>query len=111
MTTDPAAAFFGELARRGHEPLLRNASGAIRFDLARGGRTERWHVTVAKGDVAVSRRNARADAVVHMDASLFDDLTRGRANATAALLRGEIAVEGDPGLLVSFQRLFPGPQS
>lgn len=109
--TDAAAAFFGELERRGHEPLLGNASGTIRFDLGRGGRTSRWHVSVEKGDVAVSRRNARADTVVRMDTSLFDDLTRGRANATAAVLRGEIAVEGDPGLLVSFQRLFPGPRS
>jgi hypothetical protein len=33
----------------------------------------------------------------------------GKANAMAATLRGVIVPEGDLGLVISFQRLFPGP--
>jgi hypothetical protein len=32
-------------------------------------------------------------------------------NAFAAVLRGEVTVEGDPRLLVLFQRLLPGRRS
>jgi hypothetical protein len=38
-------------------------------------------------------------------------MAAGKVNAFAAALRGAIAVEGDPRLLVLFQRLLPGPQS
>jgi putative sterol carrier protein len=100
--------FFEELGRRAHEPMLEKLRATIRFDLARDGRTERWLVAVDRGRLAVSRRNARADCVVRMDAALFDRLAVGEVNATAALLRGEIDVEGEPGLIVLVQRLFPG---
>jgi hypothetical protein len=43
-----------------------------------------------------------------MDQALFEQIVTGRENATAALLRGLIDVEGNPQLLVLFQRLFPG---
>jgi putative sterol carrier protein len=109
--SDPTAEFFGELARRGHEPLLRNTAGAIRFDLLDGKQTIRWHVTIDKGDVTISRKNARADAIINVDKSLFDRFARGEANVTAAVLRGEIALEGDLELAVMFQRIFPGPPS
>ncbi|MCZ7526358.1 MAG: SCP2 sterol-binding domain-containing protein [Acidimicrobiia bacterium] len=107
--TSAARAFFEELAHRGHEPLLRRLSGTIRFDLTGGRRTEHWYVTVRKGDVAVSRQDAEADAILRTDRALFDDLATGRANAMAATLRGAMQPEGDVGLIVSFQRLFPGP--
>lgn len=107
--TDATAEFFGALAERAHEPLLRNTAGTIRFDLERGKRVDRWLMTVAKGDVAVSRENLGADAVLRMDKSLFDDLALGQANALAALLRGEMAIEGDLELAMVFQRLLPGP--
>jgi hypothetical protein len=42
-------------------------------------------------------------------APLFERVARGEANALAAALRGEIDVEGEPGLLMAFERLFPGP--
>ena len=97
--------FFEELGGRGHEPLLERASGAIRFELTNGKRTV-WLVTVEKGDVTVTRRNARADCVVRAPKKLFDGVVKGRVNAMAALLRGEVQVEGNPELLVQFQRLF-----
>jgi putative sterol carrier protein len=106
---DATADFFDELVRRGHEPMLEKVSATVRFDLADDGRTERWLVSVDKGDVAVSRRNAKADCVIRMDKALFQRLANGEVNAMAALLRGAIAVEGDPQLIVLFQRLLPSP--
>jgi putative sterol carrier protein len=101
--------FFDELAQRGYEPLLAKASGTARFDI-RNGKSERWLVTVDKGRVSVSRRNARADTVVRSDRRTFDRLASGRENVLAAVLRGQVAIEGDSRLLVRLQRLFPRAQ-
>lgn len=100
-----ATEFFEELGARGHEPLLERASGTIRIELTNGKRTV-WLVTVKRGDVTVTRRNAGADCVVRGPEKLFDGVVKGRVNATAAVLRGEVQVEGNPELLVQFQRLF-----
>jgi putative sterol carrier protein len=107
--TDATAEFFRDLEARGHEPLLEKATGTVRFDLTNGKRTSRWFVTIKKGDIAVSKQNARADCVARAERTLFDGLVTGEVNALAALLRGRMGVEGDPELLVLFQRLFPGP--
>jgi putative sterol carrier protein len=107
--TTPTAEFFDRLAARGHEPLLEKATGTVRFDVTDGKRFERWLVSIHKGDIAVSRRNLRADCVIRADKKLFDSIVTGKENATAALLRGAVGVEGDVGLLVLMQRLFPGP--
>jgi putative sterol carrier protein len=108
-SVDAAAEFFDELGRRGHEPLLEQATGTVRFDLVDGSRTERWLVTLEKGDVSVSRKNVGADCVVRGDRRLFEAIARGDANGVTAYLRGELTVEGDPELLVLIQRVFPGP--
>jgi len=106
---DPTEALFEELAARGREPLLANGRGKIRIDLKRGGKTVRWLVTIDRGAVEVSRRNARADCVVRADKTLFDGIARGEVNALAAILRGVLSVEGDLQLFAFFQRVFPGP--
>jgi putative sterol carrier protein len=106
---DATTAFFHELGTRGHEPLLEKATGTIRFEVTNGRRKARWLVTVAKGDVTVSHRNARADCVIRVDRGLFDQIVTGEENAMAAMLRGAVGVEGRPELLVLFQRLFPAP--
>ena len=36
-------------------------------------------------------------------------MASGKVNAMAAVLRGDLAVEGNAELLVLFQRLLPGP--
>jgi putative sterol carrier protein len=100
---------FTKLAQRGYEPLLAKADGTVRFDLVDGRTTRRWLVELSKGNVAVSRRNARADAVVSADRRLFDRIASGKANALAAMLRDEVRVSGDVRLVVAFQRLLPGP--
>jgi putative sterol carrier protein len=106
---DATAGFFQELGRRGHEPLLGNAKGSIRFDLGKGTRTDRWLVTLDLGEVSVSRKIAAADCVVRTDKTLFDGMVSGEVNGMAAYLRGEMAFEGDPAFLVLFQRVFPAP--
>ncbi len=107
--TDSTAEFFQGLGRRGHEPLLEKATGVVRFDLVDGKRTDRWLLTLERGDVSVSRRTARADCVIRADRTLFDAMARGEVNGMAAYLRGELTLEGDQELLVLIQRVLPGP--
>ncbi len=107
--TDSTAEFFHELDRRGHEPLLEKATGSVRFDLADGRRIDRWLVSLDRGEVTASRKNATADCVVRTDRRLFDAIARGDVNAMAAYLRGDLTLEGDPELMVLIQRIFPGP--
>jgi putative sterol carrier protein len=106
---DPTEEFFDELGRRGREPMLRKATGTLRFDLTGGKSETHWSVAMKKGDVSVSRANGEADCVVTTNRPLFDKIVVGETNAMAALLRGEIAVEGDLELLALFQRVFSGP--
>ena len=106
---DPTRTFFDDLAERRHEPLLRNASGTLRFDLVDGRRVEHWYVTIYNGDVTVSHDKAAADTVLRIDRPLFDQIASGRMNAMAAALRGALVPEGNLSLLILFQRLFPGP--
>jgi putative sterol carrier protein len=51
----------------------------------------------------------RADCTIRATKQVFDGVAGGEVNATAAVLRGALVVEGDPELLTLFQRLFPGP--
>ena len=106
---DSAAELFGELAERGHDPLLEQVKGTMRFELVDDKRVDRWFLDVDNGDLAVSRKNRQADCTFRADKALFDGIARGDVNATAAVLRGAVAVEGDRTLLVMFQRLLPGP--
>ena len=108
-TTDPTERFFEELAQRGHEPLLRKARGTIRFEIVDGKQVDRRVVAIDKGDITVSRRNVACDGVIRADKAVFENIASGRSNPIAAVLRNELAVQGDWRLLVLAQRLFPGP--
>jgi hypothetical protein len=109
VTLDSTAEFFDELGRRGHAPLLGKVSGRVRFEVVDGERTERWLVTIEKGTILVSRRKGACDCVLRADKACFDRIATGELNAMAAVLRGELSVEGDPRVFVRLQRLFPGP--
>jgi putative sterol carrier protein len=108
---DPTARFFEMLAVRDHEELLRKANGCTRFDIVAGRKTDRWFVTIDNGDIVVTRQPLHADCVLRADRAVFDKVAGGKLNAVAAVLRGDLEVEGDWRLLVRMQRLFPSPRS
>jgi putative sterol carrier protein len=108
MMTTSTNDFFNSLRRRHHEPLLHNASGTVRFDLANGKDTETWYLTLRKGDITVSHKKAEADAVVTCDKAVFESMASGELNAMAAALRGVVVARGNLGLVLNVARLFPG---
>ncbi len=107
-STNTTDAFFEALAERGHVRLLDNAKGTARFEIVDGRKVHRWLVTVDNGEISVSRGNGSADCVIRADKTLFAQIAAGRKNAVAAVLRGDLAIDGDWRLLVRMQRLFPG---
>jgi len=108
--SDATTEFFESLRDRGHEPLLGRANGTFRFELANGEKPERWLVAVDKGDITVSRAARKADCTIYADRALFNRIAAGEVNVWTAVLRGALAVEGDPELLVMFQRILPEPR-
>ena len=108
---DTTSEFFDGLARRGHDSSLEKANGTVRFDLTDKGKTARWRVTIAKGDLSVSRENGEADCVIHAEKQDFEEIVAGELNPMAAMLRGKMGIQGDPELVVLFQRLFTGVPS
>ena len=105
MTGDAVTAFFEDLGSRGHDPLLRNVSAVVRFDLARGKTTERWLLSIQKGNLSVSHRNVRADAVIRLSRDLFERVATGETTLLPAMLRGEVVLEGDYRLMIMIRRL------
>jgi putative sterol carrier protein len=106
---DPTAAFFDELATRSDEPLLRKATGVMRVEVVDGRTVRRWLVSVEDGRISVAKGAGAATCSFRADKAVFDKIASGRLNAVAAMLRGELAVDGDWRLLVRMQRLFPSP--
>jgi hypothetical protein len=108
-TTDQVAEFMEGLTALGRVPSMRKVTGTLRFDVVDGDRTAHWLLTITKGDLAVSRKKSKADVVLRGERPLFEQLVQGKANPTAAFLRGALAVEGDVELIVLVQRLLPRP--
>ena len=106
---DATASFFEDLSKRGMEPLLGKTKATIRFDIADDGRTDHWLLGIDNGVLDVSRSAGDADCIISADKAAFDRVASGSTNAMASFLRGAIIVEGDPRLIVRFQRLFPAP--
>ena len=107
--SDATTAFFEELARREHEPVLAKARGTVRIELTNGTSIEPWLVTIDHGELSVLHGTGHADCTLRADGALFGQIVTGEVNAVAAALRGAIVIEGDWHLLLLFQRLFPGP--
>ena len=101
--------FFERLAQVGTAPSLGRTTGSVRIDVDRDGNVEQWRLEIRRGALVVSRSGDAAECVLTATGSVFDDLASGRANALAAALRNELLIDGDPSLLVRFQRLFPAP--
>jgi hypothetical protein len=108
--SEPIEEFFERLTRSVPD-RLRRADGSLRIDLKSGTTTEHWFVTMHGGDVSVSHRNAKADSVIRTSKDQFEGMITGTVNAMSAALRGVVSLEGDPTLLVLFQRALPGPPS
>jgi predicted lipid carrier protein YhbT len=92
------------------QPLLHDVDATILIaldDHDRGDQT--WLLRIDHGRVHVSRRTARADAVIRTDRAIFERVVTGEANGLTAALRGRMRIEGDVRLLVAFVRLMPGP--
>jgi hypothetical protein len=111
---DPVTQFFAALDQPGHLATFEGDSAAIRFDVlgvkVLGGKNvERWHVSITRGDVAVTKSGDPADATVRIDRPHLEAMVTGRLNAQAAFLRGLFACEGSVGALMMFQRCLPGP--
>jgi hypothetical protein len=106
---DQITDFFADLSRQGHIPTFDGEKATVRFEALTGNSTERWHVTVADGDVSVTRQNRPADSVVRMRQRDLEAIVTGTLNAQAALLRGLIDAEGKLAALMMFQRCLPGP--
>jgi putative sterol carrier protein len=109
--THTGGELFERLGEAGHMPVLKQTSGTMLLELLGGERTERWRIIVDKGQVSVERGKGPADCVLRADRELFGRMAKGNVNAFAAVLRGAVTIEGDPRLLVLFQRLLPGPRS
>jgi putative sterol carrier protein len=113
VINDKTVEYFQMLSLRGYEPMLSNVTATIRFDIANDQQSSSWRLEVDRGKLTVSpEAEARhpgdsADCVITADKARFDGIAGDGVNAMAALLRGEIAVSGDPELLVAVQRLFP----
>ena len=93
------------------QPLLANTSGTLLFEIRDVDGTRWALVKVDKGLVGVEAVAGAqdADATIRGDRALLEAIVQGRGNAMAAMLRGELRVEGDAELLIDFQRIFPGP--
>nr|MDT0663229.1 SCP2 sterol-binding domain-containing protein [Micromonospora sp. DSM 115978] len=106
---DAIESFFEGLGPRGPKRLPAKSNGSIRFDLAENGRVERWHVAIRAGEVAVSRGEKDADAIVRVGRELFGQIVAGQVGVVAAAFSGALAVEGSFALLVTMKRFFASP--
>ena len=104
--TNPTQEFFEDVARRGHEPMLKRLSATVRWDLITGDRVEHRVIRIDHGKLKVSVGKEPADCVITLERAVCDDVVTGRTSWLAAILRGTAAVEGDPELMILTQRLF-----
>ena len=59
---DPITQFFAALDEPGHLATFEGESAQVRFDVVDGKQAERWHVSITRGDVAVSHSSGPAEA-------------------------------------------------
>src|SRR5215469_8279578 len=64
---DPNSDFFASLAAPGHIATFAGESATLRFDVTSGSKLQHWYVTINNGNVAVTRDNSAADAVVRIE--------------------------------------------
>ena len=109
---DTISDFFQKLGERRQQALLGHMRGAVRFDV-RGDddQVDQWVVAVDSGAVTVSHGNAEVDCAIGADRALLERLIKGEENAMSAVLRGALKCSGDVEMLLTIQRIFPGPSN
>jgi putative sterol carrier protein len=106
---DATTTFFEALGRSGREPLIAKFSGSVLFNVTDRGQTEHWRLAFDGGTVSVTHDLGDADCTISGDRKVFDRVSRGEANAMAAVLRGALVCTGDVEMLLAIQRIFRGP--
>jgi putative sterol carrier protein len=107
---DATEEFFAGLADV-DRTVFRNATGTVRFELVDNDTIEYWLVVLDKGTVRAFRapEAIESETVVRANKALLDEIMRGVANTTTAMLRGALSVEGDLELLWLLQRVIGRP--
>jgi alkanesulfonate monooxygenase SsuD/methylene tetrahydromethanopterin reductase-like flavin-dependent oxidoreductase (luciferase family)/putative sterol carrier protein len=84
--------------------------GEIQYDLTRNGSTTSWHLRV-DADKAVARRGqADAPAVtMKMSTVTLARISAGEVDGAAALMQGDIDIEGDMAVAARLSDMFGGP--
>jgi SCP-2 sterol transfer family len=108
-SADPISGFLAALAGAGRLATFGDGSATLRFDISNGAAPEHWYLTVRRGQVAVTREDRPADAVLRIRRPHFEAMVTGRLNAQAAMLRGLLICEGSMAACAMFQRCLPGP--
>ncbi len=104
---EPTEHFFAELSERGRVPALEPFSGSVLFELRDGEHTERYFLTITRGEMSVAREGVNSDCILRTDVGCFDAIAAGELNAVQAVLRGLVDIEGQGILLAALRRLFP----
>ena len=105
------AQMFEHLAERGHIDVLDKVRGTLRFEIADSEPCEQYFVTITDGDIHVvpGAGTEPPSCLIRGSQAVLEKVARGEMNAIAAVLRGELVIDGDLQLLMSVQRVFPGP--
>ncbi|MEU6074822.1 SCP2 sterol-binding domain-containing protein [Micromonospora sp. NPDC047074] len=101
------SAFFEQLTAVGHDPRLCKVRGSVRFDIRDGEQVEQWLLDIDHGQMRVTQGAGPAGTVITVSAEVAEAMTRGEMNGLAAIIRGDILVDGDIGLAMRVGRLFP----
>jgi putative sterol carrier protein len=106
---EATAGFFEQLAERGRDPLLEKARGTVRLEIVDGKRVEPVLLRIDRGNIDVALEDRPADLTLRADRPTFDGMARGTTNPVTAIMRGAMTIDGDWGLAVLLQRVFPSP--
>ena len=103
------AEIFEQLPERGRDPLLEKARGTVRLEIVEGKRVDPVLLRIDRGEIEVSPGGGPADLTLRADRPTFDGIARGTTIPVTAIMRGAMTIDGDWGLAVLLQRVFPSP--
>ncbi|MCX5121794.1 SCP2 sterol-binding domain-containing protein [Micromonospora sp. NBC_00362] len=104
---DNVEIFFDGLRRRGHDSMLADITGRLRFDLENDGEVQSWIITFQNGEIAIAQQEGNADCVINMPRDFFEAAISGAKDMRSGWLRHVYLVHGSLYLLRAFERLLP----